>query len=79
MFTCVQSCLVVVIAATQEKVTHHRAYEMASQRIRRSARGMLNVANMIVHARHNVAGRDEHCVQIDSLGQVGVYDFVVDG
>ena len=79
MFTCMQSCLTLVIATAQEKVTHHRAYEMTRQGIRRSACGMLDVADVIVHARHNVAGRDEHCVQIDSLGQVGVYDFVVDG
>ena len=76
--TGLQSRSVLVIATTQEKVTHHRAYGVTRQGARGSACGVVDGADMAVKPRHEVVGRDENSVLVNSGSQIGVLGFAVD-
>ena len=76
--TALQSRSVLVIATTQEKVAHHRAYGVTRQGARGSACGVVDGADVTVKPRHGVAGWDENSVLVNSGSQVGVLGFAID-
>ena len=58
----VESFLFLVVTTTQQQVAQHRAYGVTSTIFLEGACGVLDGANVTVHARHDVGGRHEHCV-----------------
>ena len=62
--TSVESSLIVVIAATKEKVADHGIDGVARKKTCVRTNGVLNITKVLIYSWDNIAGRDKSCGEI---------------